>query len=373
MEGSRASPGTPASPLSIASCRVAPSITTAERSHVPPMTARLAVGILAAAAASPATAAVTGTRPECGQAHTSGERRVSLASMRSRVPLYLMEASGRLVKMDLQTGERITLSDHAVERPRALHPSADGRWLSYRGETKAGNKTQYWLYDRRKHREWLIYEHPPYGSAIPSFSPDSRYVVMSAWYDSRWPDASRAGIYLFDTSALRLHPVPLPVVKTNRALAVSAAWSQDGKELLIMVRTKWTKEGFDYFSYDLATRRIEAIRGRYNAQAIRHEFWRGGQRIPTFEEIAPRSARGGRSEWSPGRSWRAHIDEREGRSGLPSPRDQRGRGDRAGRRRLSWTHRRPPVVHQWLARRPPSGLSRLDELFYFRRADRHDR
>lgn len=119
--------------------------------------------------------------------------------MRIQVPLYVMHHSGRLMKMDLQTGERITLSDHGFRMPPMLLPSGDGRWLVYSGETKDTNKTQYWLYDRRNHSERLIHEHPPYGRAIPSFSPDSRYFVIGAWYDSRWPGASLAGIYLFDT------------------------------------------------------------------------------------------------------------------------------------------------------------------------------
>jgi dipeptidyl aminopeptidase/acylaminoacyl peptidase len=266
------------------------------------MTARLAVVILAAASASSATAAL----PGCGQPHSSGEGRVPLASMRKQTPLYVMEGYGRLVKMDLRTGVKTTLADHGFDSEPNLRPSGDGRWLSYSGAPKGTDKTQYWLVDRHNDSKQLVYEHPPFGGGISAFSPDSRYLLINA----NWADASRAGIYLFDTTAMRLHSVPLPV-NANRALSVSAAWSQDGKELLILVRTRWTKEGFDYFSYGLATKRIDAVTGRYNNQTNRHEFSRGAHRIPAFEEIVPRSQLAGRSEWSPGRSWRAHIDEHQ--------------------------------------------------------------
>lgn len=274
------------------------------------MIRRLALVILATASTCSATASRAGIGMGCGQPNTSGKRLVPLASMRIQVPLYVMEANGRLMKMDLSSGATTSLSDHAFNLATSLHPSGDGRWLGYKGEPKGANTTQYWLYDRHDHKERLIYEHPPYGSDIPSFSPDSRYFVISAWYDSRWADANRAGIYLFDTTALRLQRVPLPLVDTHKAVLISTTWSQDGKELLILVRTEWTKDGFAYFSYHLPTQRIETIAGRYNTQMYRHEFWRGAQQIPEFKKILPRSALAERSAWSTERSWRAYIDER---------------------------------------------------------------
>ena len=50
-----------------------------------------------------ATSAVPVAGGGCGQTHTSGERKVPLASMRSEKPLYVMESSGRLVRMDLRS------------------------------------------------------------------------------------------------------------------------------------------------------------------------------------------------------------------------------------------------------------------------------
>jgi dipeptidyl aminopeptidase/acylaminoacyl peptidase len=231
--------------------------------------------------------------------------------MHSKAPLYVMESSGRLVKMELPTGDKTVLSDHGFYMMPTLRPSGDGRWLSYSGVMKGAEKTQYWLYDRHKHTERLVYEHPAWGGGIPAFSPDNRYLAISAGYDSRWADASRSGIYLYDTTTMDLHAVPLPALKANRTAWVSADWSQDGKALLILVRNAAAKEGFDYFSYRLATRRIEALSGRYNRKTSRHEFRSGTQAIPASEAIMPRSQLGERSAWSPGRNWHAYLDERQ--------------------------------------------------------------
>ena len=117
---------------------------------------------------------------------------------------------------------------------------------------KREDKTQYWLYDRHKRNDQLDYEHPARGGGTPSFSPDSRYLLISAGYDSRWPDASRAGVFLFDTTTMLLQSVRLPALEANKSAWVSGNWSRDGKELLILVRNMSPKEGLDYFSYRLA-------------------------------------------------------------------------------------------------------------------------
>ncbi len=228
--------------------------------------------------------------------------------MRSATPLYVMEDSGRLLRMDLRTNGKTVLSDHGFYMMPTMRTSGDGRWLSYHGAIEAADKTQYCLHDRRKQADQLVYEHPAWGGGIPAFSPDSRYLVVSAGYDSRWTDATRAGIYLFDTKTMQLGAVPLPALKANKTAWVTANWSRDGKELLVLVRNMSAKEGFDYFSYRLATNKVEALSGRYIQQASRHEFLRDARAVPAAEEIRPRAELGGRSEWSPGRNWHAHFD-----------------------------------------------------------------
>ncbi len=275
------------------------------------MTVRLVFVVLGAIMTASAMASVTGMHTGCGQPHATGERKVPLASMRSKAPLYVMEDYGHLVKMDLRTGDRTILSDHGFYMMPTLRPSGDGRWLSYSGVLKGTDKTQYWLYDRHKYTDQLVFEHPAWGGGIPSFSPNSRYLVISAGYDSRWPDAGPAGVYLFDTTTMRLEAVQLPALRADRKAWVSADWSQDGKELLIRVRNPAAKEGFDYFSYRLANRKIEELSGRYIRSASRHEFLRGALAVPAADELRPRGDLGVRSAWSPGRNWHAHFDQRQ--------------------------------------------------------------
>ncbi|PWF47697.1 hypothetical protein C7C56_014115 [Massilia glaciei] len=232
--------------------------------------------------------------------------------MRSDVPLYVMEFSGRLVKMKLGSGERTLLSDHRFYMTPTLLPSRDGRWLSYNGVLKGTGKTQYWMYDRHKQNDHLVYEHPAWGGGIPGFSPDSRYLAISASHDSRWTDTSRVGIFLFDTTTMRLIAVPFPPLRVNRTAYVSAGWSHDGKSLLILMRNMATKEGFDYFSYRIATGRLEKLAGRYNRSAIRHEFLRGARVIPAYEDLVLPSSLGGQSAWNAGHTLHAHFDNSRG-------------------------------------------------------------
>lgn len=272
---------------------------------------RLAFVTFASTASAYSNASATGVRAPCGGAQSASERKVSLSSMRSGTLLYLMEDSGRLVTLNLRTGKSTVLSDHGFDTKPTLRPSGDGRWLSYSGVLRVADKTQYWLYDRHKQSDKLIYEHPAWGGGIPRFSPNSRFLAISAGFDSRWPNASRAGIYLLDTATMRLQAVPVPALNANRTAWTSASWSSDGKELLILVRNESAKEGFDYFSYRLATKRIEAIAGTYNRQLIRHEFRRGIREIPTAQEIVPKSDLGVLSAWSPGRNWYAKLEGRD--------------------------------------------------------------
>ncbi|MFP5391306.1 MAG: hypothetical protein ACLGI6_07135, partial [Gammaproteobacteria bacterium] len=190
--------------------------------------------------------------------------------------------------------------------------------LSYNGVLKGTSKLQYWLYDRQSHAEHLIYETPPWRHGLPEFSPDSRYLVLNPGYDSRWIGDSRAGIHLLDTATMRLQRVRLPVLKAQRTKSVSTTWSQDGKELLIVVMNDSANTAFEYFSYSLATRQIDAVAGRYNREVFRHEFARRGQAVPAFEKVMPRSYLAERSAWSPGGNWHAHLDGNQNREGSQS-------------------------------------------------------
>jgi hypothetical protein len=267
--------------------------------------------LLAAATTSLATAAVPVGGGGCGGAPAGDQGKVPLASMHSDVPLYVARASKGVAEMDLRSGITTTLSNHGFHAAPTLHLSGDGRWLGYDGSVEATGTSQYWLYDRRARSERLIYEHPE-GGQMTGFSPDSRYLAIGAAYHDRWPDASRAGLFLFDTTSMRLQRIPLPARK-KLPVIIAPAWARDGKALLVMVRNEWTPDGFEYFSYDPATGRMEAITGDYNKGANRHEFFRGAQRIPTTDEIVRPTGLDGQPVWAPGRNWQARIDGHDGK------------------------------------------------------------
>lgn len=259
------------------------------------------------------TAAASAASPDagCGKRESSAVRKVPLSAMRSKTPLYMMDAAGRLIKLDLTSGKRTILSDHGFGSAPALRASSDGRWLSYSGELKTGNKKQYWLYDRSSDSERLVYEHPAWGGGIPAFSPDGRYLAISASYDSRWGSASRAGMFVFDTATARMVTVKLPVAIPVQDMWASPDWSQDGKTLLILVRDMSSDAGFIYVGFDPVSGRIEKLSGQYDKKAYRHDFKRGATVIPVAEEGVPRSDVAHQSAWSPGRQWHAYFDGRQ--------------------------------------------------------------
>ncbi len=252
-------------------------------------------------------ASVTSPGAGCGKHESSGVRAVALAAIRSKTPLYVMKNSGRLLKVELSSGTTTVLSDRGFYMMPTLRPSGDGRWLSYSGVLKSAKKTQYWLFDRSSNTERLVYEHPAWGGGIPSFSPDSRYLAISASYDSRWDSDSSAGLFLFDTATSRLLTITLPARTVSRRAWVSTDWSQDGKALLIMVKSPMNE--FSYFLYRPANRKIEAISGQYNSKEHRHDFSSRTRAIPAAEELVPRSDLGQQSAWSPSRKWHAYFDQ----------------------------------------------------------------
>lgn len=242
----------------------------------------------------------------------SAATQVALGTMRSKTPLYVMDEFGRLLKFDLSAGKKTTiLSDHGFASMPTLRASADGRWLSYDGVLKSGDKTQYWLYDRHSASERLVYEHPAWGGGIPVFSPDSRYLAISASYDRRWDSARRAGIFVFDTATARLLSITLATKIPIEDAWASTDWSQDGKTLLIMVRAMSGSDEWRYFGFDPATGNTEELSGHYDSRAYRHHFKRGTQAIPAAEELMPPSQVGLDSAWSPDRKRHAYFHNRQ--------------------------------------------------------------
>lgn len=267
--------------------------------------------IVAASLAGHALASATSMDAACGQ-HASGDvRKVALASMRSKTPLYVIDHAGRLVKIDLGSGKSTTLSDHRFDSMPTLRASADGRWLTYSGVLESGGKTQYWLYGRRSGSERLVYEHPAWGGDSPGFSPDSRYLAISASYDTRWDSTSGAGLFLFDTATARLLSVTLPTKIPLRDAWTATDWSQDGKLLLILMRGKLPESQFSYVGYSPASGKFEILSGQYDSQAYRHHFKRGAQGISAAEVRRPKSDEAPSSARSPGGKWRAYFEQRQ--------------------------------------------------------------
>ncbi|NHZ94660.1 WD40 repeat domain-containing protein [Massilia sp. CCM 8734] len=271
---------------------------------------RYACLIVAANVAGAATASAASPDTPCGKHDAGAAGNVALPAMSIKTALYGVAVSGRLLKVDLDGGKTTILSDHGFESMPSLRASADGRWLSYSGVLKTGNKTQYWLYDRRRHSEQLVYEHPAWGGGIPAFSPDSRYLAIGAAYDSRWGGASGDGLFLFDTQTSRLLPVKLPPGISGRQAWPSTSWSRDGT-LLLLARGLLPDARFSYVGYHPASTRSSMLSGQYDAQEHRYTFKRGNKTIPAADEGVPRSDIAHESGWSPGRQWHAYFDQRQ--------------------------------------------------------------
>ena len=201
---------------------------------------------------------------------------VPVSEMDIRRPLYLFLANGRFVKRDLSTGFDTVLSEHGFNEATSTVRSSDGRWLSYSGNIAHRNLTQYWLYDYVGGQDRLVLEHPSWGGSIPAFSPDGRYLAIAANYDTRWPDANAAGVYVIDTATLKRQrldiPTKLPAVETW----ASTEWSSDGSRLLLM--THGTLDGSylrEYWSWRPGARQASQAEGRMvdDGPGVRHDAW----------------------------------------------------------------------------------------------------
>jgi hypothetical protein len=264
------------------------------------------VAILAAIAHG---SAVAGTKFGCGTSEQADKRKVPLASMHIKTPLYVIQDRGKFSKVDMDKHTSTTISEHGFYSEPALRPSADGRWMSYSGVLKGFTKTQYWLYDVHNNADRLILEHPAWGGGIPQFSPDGKYLVIAASYDRRWDSVSGAGLYLFDTTTSSMLPVKLPTTISSKDAWTSPTWSDDGEELLIMVRAVSVSDKREYYSYRPATKRIERITGHYDSTKHEDVFQRRRREIALFKEILPRSQTGHASAFSPDRKWHAYLGE----------------------------------------------------------------
>jgi hypothetical protein len=267
---------------------------------------QLAAAALLAASVNVA-AAGTGTASGCGHAERPGNHQVALASMVIKTPLYVIQRDGKFSKVELDPHRTTLISDHGFDSMPTMRPSADGRWVSYSGVLRERDKTQYWLYDRQDNTDRLILEHPAWGGGIPDFSPDGRYLAIAASYDSRWGSIGNAGVYLFDTATSSMQSVEVPMTIAPRNAWASTTWSKDGNELLIMVRSMAVTDQREYFSYRVATKRLEKLSGYYNSSIHEDVFKRQRKEIPLFPAVSPRSNLGQTSAVSPDGQWRAYL------------------------------------------------------------------
>ena len=260
-------------------------------------------------AASAHGSALAGTKFGCGMSEQADKRKVPIASMHIKTPLYVIQDRGKFSKVDMDKHASTTISEHGFYSEPTLMPSADGRWMSYSGVLKGFTKTQYWLYDVHNNAERLILEHPAWGGGIPEFSPDGRYLVIAANYDSRWDSVRGTGLYLFDTTTSSMLSVKLPTTISTKDAWTSPTWSKDGKELLMMVRAMSVSDKREYYSYCPAAQRIEKINGYYDSTKHEDVFQRRRREIVLFEKILPRSQVGQTSAFSSDGKWRAYLGE----------------------------------------------------------------
>ncbi|KQV61679.1 MULTISPECIES: hypothetical protein [unclassified Duganella] len=234
--------------------------------------------------------------------------------MRIKTPVYFMRREGQFLKADLTNQSSKHLAEHGFGNGVSMTQSANGRWISYLGVRAGGTRMQYWLFDRQTDSIRLVYEHPTFGARAPSFSPDSKYLVIGVSTDPRRPDAE-GGLFLFDAATLRRTKLKLPVSIPEKEIGTSTMWSEDGSELLILVRSM-LHNGYEvpieYLSYRPASKSLEKVAGRFESQSARRAFLRNGKEIPLFEDLLPRSARAPKSEDSPGGTWHAFVENKAG-------------------------------------------------------------
>jgi dipeptidyl aminopeptidase/acylaminoacyl peptidase len=189
--------------------------------------------------------------------------------------------------------------------------SVDGRWISYSSELEGDKTSEYWLYDRVKGIDRRVLEHPAWGGGIPTFSPDGKMIAIFANYDSRWPNETGAGLYVFETETLQRLPIALPTSIAIKDAFADVKWSQDGSELLIMIRSMSSEpDKREYFSFQPLTKQMTKISGHYDESIHDDVYSRNGQKINTSPEGLPRSSISLESQRSPSEKWNAYFGKK---------------------------------------------------------------
>lgn len=257
----------------------------------------------------------SGPRPAggtCGDGAAPARATVPLASLAIGAPMYAVERSGRLQKLDPVTGSWRTLAGHAFEVDPSVVVSADGRWFAYEGVERGGNTTDYWLVDKKTGQERLVHRHPAWGGSIPAFAPNSASLAIYANHDSRWPAAAGVGLYIVDVATFESVAAGMPGAFAADGSWAHMDWSADGGELLLMIRDfkKMGEAGEsrrEHYAWRLATKAYERIAGEFTENGGAEKFFRDGARIATFVQRSPQSSRGEVDVAAPGGGRKATI------------------------------------------------------------------
>jgi hypothetical protein len=237
---------------------------------------------------------------------------VPLATFGIERPLYVMRENGRLDRGDLRSGTWQKVLHHELNWAPHVEVSGDGRWVSIHGVTRDGSATQYWLYDLMREEEHELYQHPAWGGSIPSFSPDSRRVLLLALRDQRWPSMEAEGLFLHELASRRLERLPLPEggAKSLENGHVMADWAIDGKSLLMVFREYRAKGETSLetaYEYSLETRHYRPISARFDDTLHRHRFFADGKELEAHEAAPLASHAGYTQRHSRNGKWNATI------------------------------------------------------------------
>ncbi|WP_426338355.1 hypothetical protein ACN9MZ_18140 [Pseudoduganella sp. S-14] len=219
-----------------------------------------------------------------------------------KTQVYFTHREGSLFKTDLANQGSKRLAEHEFANGVNMTQSSDGRWISYLGVRAGGTRMQYWLLDRHANSNRLVYEQPSLGASSPSFSPDSKYLVIGV----------SAGLFLFDTATLKRTKLTLPVSIPVKEIMTLTRWSKDSTELLILVRSNLHnghEVPFEFLSYRPASNSFEKLAAKYESNSG-HSFIRNGREIPAFEDLVPRSSYAPKAESSRGGTWHAFVENK---------------------------------------------------------------
>jgi len=222
---------------------------------------------------------------KCGPDSSTTPPLVPLSSLSIKTPIFMFDNNGRLLKGDLVSGKWTQISNHGFDDRPNVKPSADGRWISYSGKLKTMNSQQYWLFDKHNGSDRMYLQHPAWGGDLPTFSPDSKTIILYANYDTRWPTPKGTGLYMIDTKTLHSSFLGNPstvATPANKPYA-GATWSEDGSEILLMIHSDppGATHSLEHFAYRLSQKRFERISGGFAPQWF---FSRGGSKIALYKQ-----------------------------------------------------------------------------------------